>query len=36
VNAKINGLENQTFFIASPAEKALDTYPELAEQIKKL
>lgn len=36
VNAKINGLETQSFFIASPAEKALETYPELAEKIKNL
>ncbi|MDR3169906.1 MAG: methyltransferase domain-containing protein [Candidatus Peribacteria bacterium] len=36
VNAKINGLENQSFFIASPVEKALERYPELTEKIKNL
>jgi tRNA/tmRNA/rRNA uracil-C5-methylase (TrmA/RlmC/RlmD family) len=36
INAKLNGLENQTFFLASPAEKALEKYPELAEKIKNL
>ena len=35
-NAKINGLEDQSFFIASPAEKALINYPELEEKIKNL
>ncbi|MDR0651030.1 MAG: methyltransferase domain-containing protein, partial [Candidatus Peribacteria bacterium] len=36
MNAKINGLEDQTFFIASPAEKALEKAPELTEKIKNL
>jgi 23S rRNA (uracil1939-C5)-methyltransferase len=36
MNAKINGLEDQTFFIASPAEKALENAPELTEKIKNL
>ena len=36
VNAKINGLEDQSFFIASPAEKALERHPELTEKIKNL
>ncbi|MDR0859763.1 MAG: methyltransferase domain-containing protein, partial [Candidatus Peribacteria bacterium] len=35
-NAKINGLENQSFFVASPAEKALENFPELEEKIKNL
>jgi tRNA/tmRNA/rRNA uracil-C5-methylase (TrmA/RlmC/RlmD family) len=33
VNAKINGLAEQSIFIASPAEKALEHYPELVEKI---
>jgi 23S rRNA (uracil1939-C5)-methyltransferase len=36
VNAKINGLEYQSFFITSPAEKALENYPELVEKISNL
>ncbi|MDR2189949.1 MAG: methyltransferase domain-containing protein [Candidatus Peribacteria bacterium] len=36
MNAKLNGLEKQSFFVASPAEKALEKYPELAEKIKNL
>jgi 23S rRNA (uracil-5-)-methyltransferase RumA len=35
-NAKINRLEEQSFFVASPAEKALEKFPELAEKIKNL
>lgn len=35
-NAKINGLEEQSYFVASPAEKALINYPELEEKIKNL
>lgn len=35
-NAKINGLEGQSFFVASPAEKALANFPELQEKINNL
>ena len=35
-NAKINGLQEKCLFIASPAEKALENYPELIEKIKSL
>ena len=32
-NAKINGLEARSFFVASPAEKMLINFPELKEKI---
>ena len=32
-NAKINGLEARSFFMASPAEKMLINFPELKEKI---
>ncbi|MDR2415104.1 MAG: hypothetical protein LBD75_00340 [Candidatus Peribacteria bacterium] len=32
----MNALEDQTFFLASPAEKALEKYPELTEKIRDL
>ncbi len=32
-NAKINGLEARSFFVASPAEKMLINFPELQEKI---
>ena len=35
-NAKINGLDEQSFFVASPAEKALANFPELQEKINNL
>jgi 23S rRNA (uracil1939-C5)-methyltransferase len=35
-NAKINGLAEQSFFVASAAEKALANVPELEEKIKNL
>lgn len=33
INAEINALSNQSFFISSPAEKALENHPELADKI---
>lgn len=36
VNASINWLENQSFFVASPCEKVLNKFPELEEKIKNL
>lgn len=33
-NAKINGLQDQSYFVASPAEKALANFPELEEKIR--
>jgi len=36
VNANINWLENQTFFVASPCEKVLNKFPELEEKIKNI
>lgn len=36
VNASINWLENQTFFVASPCEKVLTKFPELEEKIKNI
>ena len=36
VNANINGLENQSFFVASPCEKVLNKFPELEEKIKNI
>jgi 23S rRNA (uracil1939-C5)-methyltransferase len=35
-NAKINGLENKCYFVASPAEKMLINFPELEEKIKNI
>lgn len=35
-NAKINGLENRCFFVASPAEKMLINFPELEEKIQNI
>lgn len=35
-NAKINGLENKSFFVASAAEKMLINFPELQEKIQNL
>ena len=32
-NAKINGLQEKSFFVASPAEKMLTKFPELKEKI---
>lgn len=32
-NAKINGVEERSYFVASPAEKMLINFPELKEQI---
>ena len=36
VNANINWLENQSFFVASPCEKVLNKFPELEEKIKNI
>ena len=36
VNASINWLENQSFFVASPCEKVLNKFPELEEKIKNI
>ena len=36
VNANINGLENQSFFVASHCEKVLNKFPELEEKIKNI
>ena len=36
VNAGINWLENQSFFVASPCEKVLTKFPELEEKIKNI
>ena len=36
VNASINWLENQSFFVASPCEKVLIKFPELEEKIKNI
>ena len=36
VNASINWLENQSFFVASPCEKVLTKFPELEEKIKNI
>ncbi len=36
VNAGINWLENQSFFVASPCEKVLNKFPELEEKIKNI
>ena len=36
VNANINGLGEQSFFVASPCEKVLSRFPELAEKIKNI
>ena len=35
-NAKINGIEDHVFFVASPAEKMLINYPELETKIKNI
>ena len=35
-NAKINGIEDRVYFVASPAEKMLINYPELEEKIKNI
>ena len=35
-NAKINGLEEKCFFVASAAEKMLTNFPELEEKIKNI
>ncbi|MFZ2150816.1 MAG: 23S rRNA (uracil(1939)-C(5))-methyltransferase RlmD [Candidatus Absconditicoccaceae bacterium] len=35
-NAKINGLEDNCFFLASPSEKAFNTNPDLKDKIKDL
>lgn len=35
-NAKINGIESRSFFVASPAEKMLVNYPELVEKIQNI
>lgn len=35
-NAKINGIEDRVFFVASPAEKMLINYPELETKIKNI
>lgn len=35
-NAKINGLEDRVYFVASPAEKMLINYPELEAKIKNI
>ena len=36
VNASINWLENQSFFVVSPCEKVLTKFPELEEKIKNI
>lgn len=36
MNADINGLEKQSFFVASPCEKVLNRFPELEEKIKNI
>ena len=36
VNASINWLDQQSFFVASPCEKVLTKYPELEEKIKNI
>ena len=36
VNASINWLESQSFFVASPCEKVLTKFPELEEKIKNI
>ena len=36
VNASINWLENQSFFVASPCEKVLNKFPELEEKIRNI
>ena len=35
-NAKINGIEDRVYFVASPAEKMLINYPELETKIKNI
>jgi hypothetical protein len=35
-NAKINGVEDKCYFVASPAEKMLINFPELKEKIQNI